>query len=77
MGVKHSCFFIHSSAQAVEKIYAIKGRNSKVPLAVCLAHPEDFEKYSVTSYLPEGLLQALFPGPVTTVLQRGQFYSIL
>ncbi|KAI5060062.1 hypothetical protein GOP47_0024482 [Adiantum capillus-veneris] len=57
--------------EAITKIYSIKGRNSSNPLAVCLAHPDDFEKYSVTNCLPDGLLKDLFPGPVTAVLLRG------
>lgn len=64
------------SEQAVKKIYRIKGRTTMNPLAVCLAHPEDFKKYSVTSHLPDGLLQELFPGPVTAVLLRGD-HSLL
>lgn len=64
------------SEEAIKKIYTIKGRNSMNPLAVCLAHPDDFEKYSVTKYLPEGLLKELFPGPVTAVLLRGD-HSLL
>ncbi|MCO5591021.1 hypothetical protein L7F22_044997 [Adiantum nelumboides] len=57
---------------AISKIYSIKGRNSMNPLAVCLADPDDFEKYSVTDHLPEGLLKEMFPGPVTAVLSRGE-----
>lgn len=64
------------SGQAVQKIYAIKGRSIMNPLAICLAHPDELKMYSVTSYLPEGLLQELFPGPVTAVLQRGE-HSLL
>lgn len=60
------------SAAAVQRIYAIKGRSGTNPLALCLAHLEDLEKYSVISYLPKGLLEELFPGPVTAVLQRGE-----
>ncbi|MCO5582508.1 hypothetical protein L7F22_036405 [Adiantum nelumboides] len=55
---------------AINKIYSIKGRNSMNPLAVCLAHPDDFEKYSVTKHLPEGLLQEMLPSPVIAVLSR-------
>ncbi|KAI5084762.1 hypothetical protein GOP47_0000931 [Adiantum capillus-veneris] len=58
--------------EAIAKIYSIKGRDSINPLAVCLAHPDDFEKYSVTKHLPDGLLKDLFPGPVTAVLLRGE-----
>ncbi|MCO5588839.1 hypothetical protein L7F22_042799 [Adiantum nelumboides] len=56
---------------AINKIYWIKDRYSMNPLALCLAHPDEFEKYSVTKHLPEGLLKEMFPGPVTDVLSRG------
>ncbi|KAJ7528893.1 hypothetical protein O6H91_15G024400 [Diphasiastrum complanatum] len=59
------------SATAIQRIYAIKGRNVTSPLAVCVADVDDIKSYGTTSYLPEGLLRELLPGPVTVILQRG------
>ena len=59
-----------SSRAAVEAIYAIKGRATHVPLAVCLADAESAPRYGRCEHLPPGLLAALLPGPVTVLLQR-------
>eukprot|EP00249_Psilotum_nudum_P018161 c26668_g1_i1 orf=75-1100(+) len=60
------------SALAVQKLYDMKGRSATSPLAVCVGHLAELEKYSVTSHLPKGLMEDLLPGPVTLVLQRGE-----
>ncbi|MCO5559145.1 hypothetical protein L7F22_012738 [Adiantum nelumboides] len=57
---------------AINKIYLIKGGNNMNPLVVCLAHPDDFEKYNVTKHPLEGLLKEMFPSPVIAVLSRGE-----
>ena len=59
-----------SSKAAVEAIYAIKGRQAHVPLAVCLAEAAKAPRYGHCEHLPQGLLPALLPGPVTMLLRR-------
>jgi tRNA A37 threonylcarbamoyladenosine synthetase subunit TsaC/SUA5/YrdC len=47
---------------AVQSVYAIKGRASTKPLAICVAEVADVAVYAHTEHLPAGLLQQLFPG---------------
>jgi len=58
------------SERAIEKIYNIKRRDFSKPLAVCVADYEDIRKICYVQHLPDGLLRALLPGPVTIVLDR-------
>lgn len=60
------------SREAVDKIYEIKGRKYTSPLAICVGDVSDIRRFAVTSHLPETLLDALLPGPVTVVLRRGE-----
>lgn len=58
------------SISAVRKLYKIKGRDSAKPVAVCVGEVEDVSLWGSTDFLPDGLLKALLPGPVTVVLER-------
>lgn len=58
------------STAGIRSIYAIKRRDPKVPLAICVGDPSDVEHYAETAHLPEGLLAHLLPGPVTLLLAR-------
>uniref|UniRef100_A0ACD6AEQ0 Uncharacterized protein n=3 Tax=Avena sativa TaxID=4498 RepID=A0ACD6AEQ0_AVESA len=60
------------SAEAVNRIYEIKGRIHTRPLAVCVADVPDISRVAVVDHLPHGLLRSLLPGPVTVVLKRGE-----
>ncbi|KAF3665833.1 putative yrdC domain-containing protein, mitochondrial-like isoform X2 [Capsicum annuum] len=60
------------SAEAVNRIYEIKGRKHTSPLAICVGDVHDIQRYAVTDHLPNGLLDCLLPGPVTLVLRRGE-----
>eukprot|EP00884_Botryococcus_braunii_P003659 jgi/Botrbrau1/13294/Bobra.27_2s0014.1 len=59
-----------NDGRAVSQIYGIKGRDLKVPLAICVGDPSDLQRYSAVAHLPAGLLEALLPGPVTLLLPR-------
>ncbi|KAJ0983951.1 hypothetical protein J5N97_002307 [Dioscorea zingiberensis] len=59
------------SAQAVNRIYEIKGRNQTSPLAISVADVSDISRFAIVDHLPPGLLDCLLPGPVTVVLSRG------
>ncbi|TYK21224.1 yrdC domain-containing protein [Cucumis melo var. makuwa] len=61
-----------SSAEAVHRIYEIKGRKLTSPLAICVGGVSDITRYAITDHLPSGLLDSLLPGPVTVVLKRGE-----
>lgn len=60
------------SAEAVNRIYEIKGRTHTSPLAICVGDVSDIERFAVTNHLPHGLLDSLLPGPVTVILRRGE-----
>ncbi|KAI3894366.1 hypothetical protein MKX03_012365 [Papaver bracteatum] len=60
------------SAEAVHRIYEIKGRKQTSPLAICVGDVKDIERFAVTDHLPNDLLASLLPGPVTVVLIRGE-----
>ncbi|XP_034239617.1 yrdC domain-containing protein, mitochondrial isoform X2 [Thrips palmi] len=55
---------------AVRKLYGVKGRDSAKPLAMCVGEVEDVRLWSKADILPDGLLKALLPGPVTVILER-------
>ncbi|XP_035687172.1 yrdC domain-containing protein, mitochondrial-like isoform X1 [Branchiostoma floridae] len=57
------------STEAVEQIYAIKGRNSSKPVAISVAEVSDIPRWARMT-VPMELLQDLLPGPVTVVMQR-------
>ncbi|XP_078447668.1 DHBP synthase RibB-like alpha/beta domain-containing protein [Wolffia australiana] len=60
------------SAEAIRRIYEIKGRQATKPLAVCVAEVSDIPRFARTEHLPPGLLDCLLPGPVTVILGRGE-----
>ncbi|XP_078181232.1 DHBP synthase RibB-like alpha/beta domain-containing protein isoform X1 [Carex rostrata] len=59
------------SAEAVNRIYEIKGRKLTSPLAICVADVADIPRFAIADHLPIGLLDQLLPGPVTVILKRG------
>jgi tRNA A37 threonylcarbamoyladenosine synthetase subunit TsaC/SUA5/YrdC len=56
----------------VQQLRSIKQRSSSAPLAVAVADVADVGRYCCTDQLPDGLLAALLPGPVTVLLPRRQ-----
>eukprot|EP00040_Diaphanoeca_grandis_P014556 m.73955 g.73955 ORF g.73955 m.73955 type:complete len:315 (-) comp24609_c1_seq1:26-970(-) len=57
------------STNAIKKIYDIKHRDVQKPIAICVAEIDDIAKYAEV-VIPQALLEALLPGPVTLVLKR-------
>ncbi|XP_021720356.1 yrdC domain-containing protein, mitochondrial-like [Chenopodium quinoa] len=60
------------SREAVNRIYEIKGRKLTSPLAICVGDVSEINRFAFTNHLPDTLLDALLPGPVTLVLRRGE-----
>lgn len=58
------------SDEGVDALYWAKGRKGNVPIAVCVDSIERLREYGAVDALPDGLLEALLPGPVTLVLAR-------
>lgn len=61
---------------AVRKLYGVKGRDSAKPLAVCVGEVDDVRLWGKADILPDGLLKALLPGPVTVILERTPLLNI-
>jgi 2',5'-phosphodiesterase len=59
-----------TSSTGLERIYSAKQRESKKPLAICVADHEDIGRYCHIESLPEELLKDLLPGKVTLLLRR-------
>ncbi|XP_026740246.1 yrdC domain-containing protein, mitochondrial [Trichoplusia ni] len=58
---------------AIKKLYAIKGRDSAKPVAICVSYISDVRKWGEAGHLPDSLLHSLLPGPVTVVLERTKY----
>ncbi|CAG5047092.1 unnamed protein product [Parnassius apollo] len=59
--------------QAIKKLYAIKGRDSAKPVAICVTYIEDVRKWGKAEHLSDELLYSLLPGPVTVVLEKSRY----
>ncbi|XP_072249959.1 threonylcarbamoyl-AMP synthase [Leuresthes tenuis] len=59
------------NSDAVRKIYDVKGRNGKKPLAICVGEIREIYKYCKVK-VKEELLADLLPGPVTLVFERSE-----
>ncbi|XP_038215246.1 yrdC domain-containing protein, mitochondrial [Zerene cesonia] len=55
---------------AIKKLYAIKGRDSAKPVAICVSNIGDVRKWGQAEHLSDNLLTSLLPGPVTVVLEK-------
>lgn len=58
-----------TNLKAINSLYEIKRRNENKPVAICLGQVCDVRKWASVDHLPDGLLRALLPGPVTLVLR--------
>ncbi|XP_068623648.1 threonylcarbamoyl-AMP synthase [Battus philenor] len=61
--------------EAIKKLYAIKGRDSAKPVAICVTYIDDIRKWGEAEHLSDDLLHALLPGPVTVVLEETKHFS--
>ncbi|CAB3220228.1 unnamed protein product [Arctia plantaginis] len=58
---------------AIKKLYAIKGRDSAKPVAICVSYISDVRKWGEADHLTDDLLKRLLPGPVTIVLEKSKW----
>lgn len=56
--------------KAIQKLYAIKGRNENKPVAICVAECADVRVWGEAEQIPANLLERLLPGPVTVVVRK-------
>ncbi|XP_074604417.1 threonyl-carbamoyl synthesis 1 [Brevipalpus obovatus] len=61
-------------ANVINRIYQIKSRDRKKPLALCLGSVEEIFEWSQVT-VPESLLRAMFPGPFTLIFDRSSKLS--
>ena len=54
----------------VKRLWEIKGRPSDLPIGIAVHEVAAIGKYARVEHVPDGLLEALLPGPVTVVLPR-------
>lgn len=59
-----------NNSAALEKMWRLKGRSLSKPMAICLHKVDVIPHWCDTSHLPDGVLKALLPGPVTVLLPR-------
>lgn len=64
------------NCDAIQQLYNIKGRHFNKPVAICVGNVEDIPIWGNISYLPQGLLENLLPGPVTVILKRTNATSL-
>ncbi|XP_062551629.1 threonylcarbamoyl-AMP synthase-like [Armigeres subalbatus] len=55
---------------AIQRLYAIKGREEKKPVAICVADFCDFRFWGQADHLPDKLLAQLVPGHVTLIVRK-------
>lgn len=56
--------------KAIQRLYAIKGREERKPVAICVAEFADLRHWGQADHLPDELLEQLLPGPVTIVVRK-------
>ncbi|XP_055605302.1 threonylcarbamoyl-AMP synthase [Uranotaenia lowii] len=59
-----------NNPEAIQRLYAIKGRAETKPVAICVAEYDDLRHWGQADHLPDALLQQLLPGPVTIVVHK-------
>jgi len=64
-----------NDSSAIQKIYRIKGRDDRKPVAICVSDIKSLKHYGTANHLPDELLHRLLPGPVTLVLQKSHFLN--
>lgn len=61
-----------SNACSVKKLYEIKARDDSKPVAICVADLKGFRYWGKAEHLSDDLLNILFPGPVTIVVEKSE-----
>jgi L-threonylcarbamoyladenylate synthase len=60
-------------AQAIARIYRLKGREGRKPLSLHLASPEEALEYAGDDPAVAAAIRRLLPGPVTLIVRRPAF----
>lgn len=61
-----------NSSTAIQRLYAIKGREQTKAVAICVATIRDVRYWGEANHLPDELLDRLLPGAVTIVLEKSK-----
>lgn len=64
-----------NNPNAIRKLYDIKGRNQKKPVAICVANLQALKIYGDSRHLNDRLLEDLLPGPLTIIVKRTEYLT--
>lgn len=59
-----------NNEKAIQKLYAIKGRDFHKPVAICVKDFDSLRHWGQAEHINDVLLEQLLPGPITIVLER-------
>ncbi|KYM98447.1 YrdC domain-containing protein, mitochondrial [Cyphomyrmex costatus] len=59
-----------ADSHAIQRLYEIKQRDERKPLAICLSNVKEVCIWGITDDIPAGMLEDLLPGPYTICLRR-------
>lgn len=59
-----------NNEKAIQKLYAIKGRDFHKPVAICVKDFDSLRYWGQANHINDTLLAKLLPGPITIVLER-------
>ncbi|XP_055837681.1 threonylcarbamoyl-AMP synthase [Episyrphus balteatus] len=59
-----------NNEKAIQKLYAIKGRDFHKPVAICVKDIESLRHWGQAEHINDVLLEHLLPGPITIVIER-------
>lgn len=62
-----------NSSTAIQRLYAIKGREQTKAVAICVATIRDVRHWGEAEHLSDDLLTRLLPGAVTVVLEKSKY----
>lgn len=60
---------------AIQKLYAIKGRDEEKPVAICVPTIKQLKHWGEAKHLSDDLLKHLLPGAVTIVLNKTRYLN--
>ncbi|XP_055920075.1 threonylcarbamoyl-AMP synthase [Eupeodes corollae] len=59
-----------NNEKAIQKLYAIKGRDFRKPVAICVRDIDSLRNWGKAEHIDDMLLEQLLPGPITIVIER-------
>ncbi|XP_053673325.1 threonylcarbamoyl-AMP synthase [Anopheles nili] len=63
------------NAEAINRLYQIKGRHESKPIAICVANFTSLRTWGQADHLSDALLHKLLPGAVTIVVKKSSKFK--